>query len=316
MAMTLGDARQLSDSKLTNYVIDEFRKSALLDQLIFDNTVKPQGGKTLAYVYNRVDTLPTAATRALNSEYTAQEAKTKQVTVNLAVLGGSFEIDRVLQADENQVLDLVQFQIQQKTQASIALFHDLFINGSSSYDANGFDGLATALKGKTTEITPDTAIDLSSSTAIDTNWKSFMDVFRKIRGKMDGTPTLHLMNADMFAVFQSVLDRAGLGVTTKEQYGNEVISFGNTTLMSLGDKPGTSNPIISTASAGTTDIYSVRLGLDGVHGISPDGSKLVTTYLPDFTEPGAVKKGEVEMVAGIAVKSTRSAAVLHNIKIG
>ncbi len=109
MAITLAQAQALSQSKLTNFVIDEFRKSALIDSLPFDNTVKPQGGKTLAYVYNRVTTLPTAATRALNNEYTAQEAATTQYTANLKVYGGSFEIDRVLAADENQVLDLVQF---------------------------------------------------------------------------------------------------------------------------------------------------------------------------------------------------------------
>ncbi len=314
MALTLNDAKQLSQDKLTNWVIDEFRKSALLDKLTFDNTVKPQGGKTLAYVYNRVTTLPTAATRAINTEYTPQEAKTRQITVNLAVFGGAFEIDRVLQDNETQVLDLVQFQLQQKTQATIAKFHDLFINGSSTYDANGFDGLKKALTGANTEITPEAAIDLSSSSAIDTNWKSFLDNFRRIRGKMDGAPTLYLMNEDMLAVFQSVLDRAGINTASRDNYGAETLQFGSSTLMALGDKAGTSDPIIGT-EGGTTDIYAVRLGLDGVHGISPDGSKLVKTYLPDFTTPGAVKKGEVEMVASMAVKSTRSAAVLHSIKI-
>lgn len=279
--------------------------------------MKPQGGKTLSYVYNRVTTLPTAATRALNTEYTAQEAGTTQITVNLAIFGGSFELDRVLQADENQVLDLVQFQLQQKSEAARAKFHDLFINGDKAVDPNGFEGLAKMIKGKNTEITPAAAIDLSSSANIDTNWKAFMDVFRKIRSKMDGAPSLHLMNADMFAVFQSVLDRAGLGVTSKDQYGGEVIQFGTTTLMALGDKPGTSTPIIGTdGSSGETDIYSIRLGMDGVHAVSPDGTALVTPYMPDFTKPGAVKKGEVEMVAAAVAKSTRCAAVLHKIKIG
>ena len=115
MPITLSQAQQLSQSKLTNYVIDEFRKSALLDQIPFDNTVKPQGGKTMAYVYNRVTTLPTAASRAINSEYTAQEAATTQKTVNLKVFGGSFQVDRVIAADEQQVVDHVQFQLQQKT---------------------------------------------------------------------------------------------------------------------------------------------------------------------------------------------------------
>lgn len=314
MPITLADAKNLSQSKLTNFVIDEFQKSALLDSLTFDNTVKPQGGKTMAYVYNRVTTAATAATRAINTEYTPQEAKTTQVTVNLGVFGGAFEIDRVIAENEQQVLDLVQFQIQQKTQATIALFHDLFINGDTGTDAHGFDGLSKALKGKSTEITADTALDLSGSQGITTNWQAFLDLFRKLRGRMDGTPTLYLMNSDMLATFQSVTDRAGLNTATKQGYGDEVLTFGNATLMALGDKPGTANPIIPTTD-GLTDIYAVRLGLDGVHGISPEGNKLVRTYLPDFTTPGAVKRGEVEMIASMAVKSTRSAAVLRGIKI-
>ena len=72
------------------FIIDEFRKSALLDMLPFDNCVKPQGGKTLAYVYNRVTTLPTAALAQSTPSITAQEAATTAYTTHLKVFGGSF----------------------------------------------------------------------------------------------------------------------------------------------------------------------------------------------------------------------------------
>ena len=45
---TLEDAKKLSQSKLTNHVIDEFRKSPLMDAIVFDDCVKPQGGDSLA----------------------------------------------------------------------------------------------------------------------------------------------------------------------------------------------------------------------------------------------------------------------------
>ena len=149
MAITLAQAREMSDSKLTTSVIDEFRKSALLDRIPFDNCVKPQGGKTMAYVYNRISTLPSADVRAINAEYTPQEAVTTQHTVNLKVFGGSFQIDRVIAEDEVQVVDHVLFQIGQKTKATIAKFHDMFINGDSaaSAPATEFDGLDKALTG-------------------------------------------------------------------------------------------------------------------------------------------------------------------------
>ena len=318
MPLTLEQAKKLSQDKLTDYVIDEFRKSALLDRLPFDNTVKPQGGTTLAYVYNRVTTLPTAAPRAINTEYTPQETATTPYTVNLKVFGGSFQLDRAIIEDERQVVDHVQFQLAQKIQATRALFHDMFINGDSGTQANQFDGIDKAIAGSSTEIIPSAAIDLSSSANIDTNWKVFLDTLRKMRSKLSASPTLYLMNTDMFAVFQSVMDRAGINLASKENYGDEVMQWGGSLVMAMGDKPGTSAPIIGTsegASAGETSIYAVNLALDGVHGVSPSGSAIVNQYLPDMTAPGAVKTGEVEMVAAVAVKATRAAGVLRKVKI-
>lgn len=314
--ITLDQAKNLSQSKLTNFVIDEFKKSALLDALPFDNCVKPQGGQTMAYVYNRVTTQPTADTRALGSEYTPQEAVTTPYTVNLKVFGGAFELDRVIIAHEKQVVDHVTFQTEQKVKATRAKFHDMFINGDSGSTATEFDGLDKALTGSTTEITPAAAINLSSSANIDTNWKVFLDYMRKVKAAMDGAATLHLMNGDMFAIFQSVMDRAGINLASKQNYSDEVLQWGNALIMSLGDKPGTSTSIIETGeSSGETSIYTVRLALDGVHGVSPEGDTLVNQYLPNMQLPGAVKKGEVEMVAAIAVKATKSAGVLRKIKI-
>jgi len=314
MAITLAEVKALSQDKLTQDVIDEFRKSALLDMLPFDDTIKPQGGSTLAYVYNRVTTLPTADVRAINAEYSAQEAKTTPYTVNLKIFGGSFELDRVIIEDEKQVVDHVQFQLTQKVQATRAKFHDMFINGDSGTTATEFDGINKALSGSSTEITPTSAIALVTSANIDSNWKVFLDALRKMRAALDGAPTLYMMNGDMFAVFQSVMDRAGINLASKQNYGDEVLQWGSSLIMSLGDKPGTSNPIIAT-SAGETSIFAARLALDGVHGVSPTGSSMIKTYLPNMTLPGAVKKGEVEMVAAMALKATRSAGVLRKIKI-
>lgn len=315
MALTLENAQQLSQSKLVQTVIDEFRQSPLLDKLPFDNTVKPQG-KSLAYVYNRVTTLPTAAARAINADYTPQEAVTTQITANLKIFGGSYQIDRALRANEEQVVDLVMFEQDQKIKATKAMFHDMFINGDSALGAGTqFDGLDKILTGSSTEIDPG-AIALDSAANIKTNWEAFLYQFRKMRAVMDGAPTLYLMNSDMFAAMQVVLDLAGQNTSTKENYGSEVVQWGPSLLMALGDRAGSSNPVIATNGAtGETDIFAVRLGMDGIHGISPEGNGIVNTYLPDFTRVEAVQTGAVEMIAAIALKATRAAAVLRSIKI-
>ena len=42
---------------------------------------------------------------------------------------------------------------------------------------------------------------------------------------------------------------------------------------------------------------------------------IINTYMPNMNAPGAVKKGEVELVAGTVLKNTLKAAVLKGIKI-
>jgi hypothetical protein len=314
MAITLANAKELSQEKLTNFVIDEFRRSALLEAMVFDNTVKPQGGQSMTYSYNRIVTQPTAAGRAINNEYEAQETVTDRFNVDLKVFGGSFELDRVIIKHEVQVIQHVQFQLEQKIKATRALFADWFINGDVDNSALQFDGLDVALTGSSTEYTPAADIDLSSSALIDSNWKVFLDALRRTRALMDGAPTLYMMNSDMYSVFQSVMDRAGINLLSKENFGDEVMQWGPSLIMSLGDKPGTSNPIIPT-TAGATSIYAARIGLDGVHAVTPEGTSIVETYLPNLDDPGAVKTGEVEMVAAMAIKATRAAAVLRDIVI-
>lgn len=70
-----------------------------------------------------------------------------------------------------------------------------------------------------------------------------------------------------------------------------------------------------TAASGLTDIYAVRFGLDGFHGVAVTGS-LVKQWLPDFSTAGAVKTGEVEMgPVAVALKATKAAAVFRNVKV-
>jgi len=320
MALTLSDAQALSDSKLAAQVIDEFRHDPLFDLMLFDNNAKAQGGKSLTYVYNRVTTLPTAAFRTIGSDYTAQEAKTSQYSVTLKPFGGSFEVDRILQSDEQQIMDLIQFELSQKIKATKALFTDTFINGDAD-SGNAFDGIDTALKDSNTEYIPDAAIDLSTSANITANGNLFMDELDKMLAGLDGTPTAILVNRKLAAVINGIARRSGYFSTNEaDAFGAPVTKYAGIPIISLGDKPGqgagTDTPIISVSDEGETSLYAVRIGLDGVHAVSPEGNNIVNTYLPNMAEPGAVKKGEVEMISAVALKATRAAGVLRKIKVG
>lgn len=273
MAITLAQAKELSQDKLTQYVIDEFRRSPLINALTFDNTVKPQGGQTLAYVYNRITTQPSAEGRAINSEYTPQHTITEQKVANLKVLGGAFEIDRVIARDEVQVVNHVEFQLAQKAKATVALFHDMFINGNATSDPTEFDGIEVAIDGSSTIIDLG-EIDLSTSAAVEANAREFLYALRKLVGSMDGATHI-LVNRDAYTAFQAVADFIPNVRYSRDELGNEVLFYGAAQIVDLGDKPGTSLPVIPVASDGTTSIYAIRAGLDGVHAVSPDGTNLL-----------------------------------------
>ena len=180
MPISLANAQKLTQDKLTSSIISEFRKDPILDMMIFDDNVAMGGGSTLVYVYNRVTTLPTASTRAINSEFQAQEAVTTQYTTNLKVFGGSFQVDRVIQNNVRGITNQISFQLDQKIQATKAKFADMCINGDSGgADANEFDGLDKAITGSSTEYNTGADIDLNSSTDVDSNYKVFMDADRK-----------------------------------------------------------------------------------------------------------------------------------------
>lgn len=316
MAITLAEAKNFTQDKLTQLIIDEFRKDPILAAMIFDNVVTPQGS-SLAYVYNRVTTLPTAGFRAINSEYTAQEAKTTQYTTNLKVFGGKFQVDRVIQNHVKGITDQITFQLQQKINATKAVFADTFVNGDSAVDENAFDGIEKAVTGSSTEVNPTAAIDLSNSANITSNGAAFMDQLDNMLALLDGTPTLLLVNRKLKAIINGIARRSGYFSTSDvDAFGKPVTKYAGIPIAEVGDKPGTSNPIIGIDSTEkTTFILALRIGLDGVHAASPEGEKLVRQYLPDMQAPGAVKDGEVEMVAAAVLKATRAAGILRKIKI-
>lgn len=314
MAVTLADAKLLTQDKLTQDVIDEFRKDDLLNLLVFDNCVALNGGSTLAYTYNRVLTNGTAAFREINNEYTPQEAKTKQYTTNLKVFGGSFEIDRVIQKHVKGVTNQLAFQMAQKIKGAQALFSDTFFNGSAASDSKVFDGIDVALTGSSTEVKPSAVIDLSTAAGIDSNYKTFLDAVEDMLSELDGTPNFLAVNRKLRSAFNKVGRRTVAYQETRDEFGKPVTTYDGIPIITIGDKPNTSNPIIANGENGTS-LYAVRVGLDGVCGITPEGDDIIDVYMPNFETPGAVKKGEVEMVAGIAVKATKAAGVLRKIKV-
>jgi len=321
MAITLAEAKKNVQDDLQMGVIDEFQKSNwILEHITFDDCVSPTGGgATPTYAYTRLLTQPTAAFRAINSEYTPQEVTKQRFTADIKVFGGAYEIDRVL-ANFGGIVSEVELQQAQKIKAAQALFNDTFINGDTATDANAFDGLEKALAGSSTEFNATAGggavIDLSTSAAIDANYKAFLDALDEFLGLLDGTPSCIMGNTKLIAKLRACARRASMYQTTLNEWGAQVESYGNIPFVDMRSKAGSNDDVIATDdSTGVTSLYVARLGLDGLHAVSFAGVAPVQSWLPDFTTAGAVKKGEVEMNAAIVLKATKAAGVFRNIKV-
>ena len=325
MSITLAEAKVGMADKVDQKVVDTFRRSSLLlDKLVFDNAISPgTGGSTLTYGYIQLKTPSTAAVRQINSEYTAGEAKREEKTTKAVVMGGKFQIDRVLIGTAGAV-DELAFQTEQKVKATANYFNNLVINGNKASSGTGvlntFDGLDKLLTGTETEIT--STVDVSTEALMNANYNALLDEVDGFLSALDGKPSMLLMNNKMLSKMRSAARRAGYYSKTRDEFGRQVETYNDIPMYDMGKYYNGTNTVdiipetAATQSAeGKTDIYAVTIGLDGFHGVSPTGSKVINSYMPDLSKPGAVKDGEVELVAGVALKNTNKAGVLRGIKI-
>lgn len=262
MPVTLAEAKFNAQNDYDPMVIDEFRKeSAVLDTMVFDEAVNPSGGgATLTYGYRRLASQPTASTRAINSEYQSSEVTTVQKSVNLAVMGGSFEVDRVLANVGPAASGAVALNLAQKIKATTTKFQDEIVNGNVAYDTNGFDGLNKALIGSDTEMNLSTVTDWS---ALDTSEKRLgaLDLLDEFLSLMDGTPTILLGNKKLLAKIRSIV--RGTGMYTRDPIeglvganGRPITreSYGGIIFADPGEKAGSTSAIIPIRKQGNVSI--------------------------------------------------------------
>lgn len=328
MALTLNEMKVAMSDKVSQQVVDIFlRESEILQLLPFDNCVSPQGGSTLTYSYVQKKLPSVAAFRALNTEYTAGHATLEKKTADLKIFGGSFEIDRVLKQAEGPYNNMA-YQMREKILAAISLFHYTLINGDATTRNTEFDGLDKMLAGTSTEYGTDAVVDVSTMAKLKENADQLYEEIQ-ILIKTTQADAL-LMNTAMISKIQTMARILGYKTDSEEAFGRKVTSMDGVRFMDLGKhytvsgstvtgndcvKAGISRTV-STAQTGLTDIYAVKFDVnDGFHAASLTGNGAIHQYLPDFNQPGAVKKGEVEMVAATVLKNTQHAGVLRNIKI-
>ena len=337
MAITLEQMKEGMDDKVSAQVIDTFlRESEILQALPFDDAVSPSGGSTLVYGYVQTKLPSTAAFREINSEYTASEATVEKKSVELKVFGGKFSIDRVIN-QANARYNNLAYQMEQKIRAAVSLFHHTLINGDATTNDEEFDGLDQMLAGTATEYNAvntsgAAAIDISTIAKIKENADQFYEALCNLIA--DTNADALLVNRQTLSKIQTVARVLGYKTESEKAFGKRVTVMDGVRLMDLGNhytvsaSTATANPVvplglsrkIQTADSGNTtgltDIYAVHFDVEeGFLAATLTGSNAISQYLPNFNEAGAVKDGEVEMVAATVLKNTNSAGVLRNVKI-
>lgn len=324
--VNLADTRTLTGDDLDTLVIDEFVSSDFVLSHIPFHAAATTTGLGSAYVYNypRLISTPTTGFRAMNENYVPSKSEVQRFTVECKPLGGAFAIDRVLARNPAAM----KLEFANLTRSARSSFTNAVINGSVTDNAEAFDGLSVALTGS------DTEIDAAQVGGEAWDWSDPITNANAIVGNLE--ELVDSVDSDQ-NVFLLVNKKAKSKITTAARslnyiqegldgFGRRVSSFNGVPIIDLGALDGGNDPIIpvdeTLEDADTdlytgTDVYVVRFGYDGFHAVSPAGEPIVRTYLPDLEVGGQVNKfGEVEMVATVALKATKAAAVARNIKIG
>lgn len=328
MALSLTEYKADINDAWDLWVIDEFRGSSyLFAAMPFDQGATLGNDDTWTYKYKRVTTQASAAVRAVNTDYTAQEQKNTSYSTELKIFGGSAKIDRTQLKTSSiegidsfmgrqRTADRLQEQLAAKIKATGALFNHLVINGDDSSSALEFDGLDVALTGSSTERTPSAPIALITAANIASNAKTFAFELEHMLSELDGMPDALLMNRAMKAKMTAIAREVGYLTQSEDAFGRPAMGYQGIPFVDLGDRPASTNPVIATAadtsSYDMTSIYAVRFGMDGFHGVWPSAGAPIETYME---RNGVNYMAEAEMVASVALKKTRAAGVLRNIAI-
>jgi len=310
--------------EVSTSVVDSFRKqSTLLDRLPYHAMAGRSGGAAWTYTYRRNITQPTAAYRAIGEAYTPSVAETVPVTVALSVLGGSVQFDRAI-ANLGNAQEL-SFQVEQKVKGARALLHQSMILGDSS-DPLEFDGLSKILADDNREVDASSAGDAwdlrNITTAAEAN--TAIAKLEELVGELDDQDgAFILVNSKTKAKINHLARVAGYALTeTLDGFGRTVSTFNGLPILDPGARAGSNTPIIAndTDAEGdiASDIYVVRAGLDGFHGVIRGGGlPMAKVYLPDFeATPGPLATAEVEVIAGVAMQSTTAGVVARGVKVG
>jgi hypothetical protein len=295
--ITLAELATNSNDKLVQGFINELiTDSYLFSVLPFDDCLDSNGESDLIYAYKRVVTPASAQLRELNTENTTYSEPTiERVTTSPTIINSQFKIDRVT---ADAAPSLLALRLQEAKNAIIRKFSDLTINGDKTEGTPlEFNGLSKILKGSSTEV--ESVVDMSTAAAIKANSFDFAAQMDELLSLLHGDPGVLLVGRKGANLLSQVGRALGIYQLIETEAGRRISSWDGIPIQKLEDD-----------AIADQDIYAVRFGLNEFHGVTLK-SAAITVNPPKFDEAGAIKAGDAELVAGVALKATKSAGVLR-----
>jgi len=289
MALTLVESQKLVQDEVQAGVIHSvYLHNPLVGTLPFEDIT---GG---AIVYNRANGIGTASsTRSLNSDYTEETVGFTRLTAALGRLGGKAQVDNFLQVTGSNVTDQLAAQIEAKAKKTAVGYQNSFFNGDVTVDPNGFDGLKKLLDGTSQE---DESSDVITLADID-----------EILLSLDGDASALFMNDKTLLKLNALAKGSGmLAFNSLDVVGSRLSTYGGVPIYRAG-KLGTGASILADG-----EIYAVRFGVDGVHGIQAN-LPTVKVIEADANASAPVLTARIDWYAGVAQKSLQSAARIQRV---
>lgn len=324
------DIQQRNPSNI-NFVVAQtvLRSSPLLQYMSW------KAVNSLAWPYLRRNVARVGQLRALNNDYAPKFAGGEsQHVANLAILGDAFEWDRVLGSVNATE---IESQIAAMSPGVGNRFADLLVNGSRGTNVLEFDGLSAiteAIGGNAVR----TGLDLSvaetgNNTAFRRNLGQITQAVRTMQAL--GLKPLVIGNLSVSAALDLGGDVLGFTGRTPDAFGNgQITTIAGAPLIDAGMANVYGAPVkdalgrdvypveqreVIPVVDGVTDLYVVGVSdVSGVTGVTLDGfdARSPVSFQTARTDAGAVRRAELEMVAGVAALDDRAIIKFEDVKVG
>lgn len=298
MPLLKAEAEKLSNNQLEAGVIEEIiDREDLFAVLPFMKVI----GK--AYVYDRENTLSEADFLDPNDAVNEGAATFTEVVAKLRILAGDVDVDKFLASTMNDTNDQVAIQIAQKAKGLARKFRRTLATGNATTDTKSFDGIARL-------------VDADQKIAAGTNGNALtLTMLDELLDAVPNGADVLMMRAGTIRAYRALL-RASGGLepahVMMENFGRPMLTHNGVPIIINDFLPGDETQGSSVGN--TCSIYAFRANeTDGLHGIYGGDNAGIAVESIGTVQNKDAWRYRVKWYAGLALKSTKSLAVVHGV---